>query len=69
MRKTHFFCFFAKDVKKCSEVRKVIPLCRVAPSAPVTVGAEYDAKIEDTAREGDGIARVEGFVILVPVPK
>jgi predicted RNA-binding protein with TRAM domain len=37
-----------------------------APSAPVTVGAEYDAKIEDTAREGDGIARVEGFVIFVP---
>jgi predicted RNA-binding protein with TRAM domain len=37
-----------------------------APSAPVTVGAEYDAKIEDTAREGDGIARIEGFVIFVP---
>jgi predicted RNA-binding protein with TRAM domain len=37
-----------------------------APSAPVTVGAEYDTKIEDTAREGDGIARVEGFVIFVP---
>jgi predicted RNA-binding protein with TRAM domain len=37
-----------------------------APSAPVTVGVEYDAKIEDTAREGDGIARVEGFVIFVP---
>ena len=40
-----------------------------APSAPVTVGAEYDAKIEDTAREGDGIARVEGFVIFVPEAK
>ena len=37
-----------------------------APSAPVTVGAEYDAKIEDIAREGDGIARVESFVIFVP---
>lgn len=37
-----------------------------APTAPVTVGAEYDAKIEDTAREGDGIARVEGFVVFVP---
>jgi predicted RNA-binding protein with TRAM domain len=37
-----------------------------APSAPVTVGAEYDAKIEDTACLGDGIARVEGFVIFVP---
>lgn len=37
-----------------------------APTVPVTVGAEYDAKIEDTAREGDGIARIEGFVVFVP---
>lgn len=37
-----------------------------APPVPVTVGAEYDAEIEDTAREGDGIARIEGFVIFVP---
>jgi len=37
-----------------------------APPVPVTVGAEYDAKIEDIAREGDGIAKVEGFVIFVP---
>ncbi len=37
-----------------------------APAAPVAVGAEYDVKIEDIAREGDGIARVEGFVIFVP---
>jgi len=33
--------------------------------APVEVGKEYDVKIEDIAREGDGIARVEGFVIFV----
>ena len=30
----------------------------------VAAGAEYDAQIEDTARGGDGIARVEGFVSL-----
>jgi predicted RNA-binding protein with TRAM domain len=29
------------------------------------VGEEYDVKIEDIAREGDGIARVDGFVIFV----
>jgi predicted RNA-binding protein with TRAM domain len=34
--------------------------------APVEEGKEYDVKIEDIAREGDGIARVEGFVIFVP---
>ena len=36
------------------------------PAAPVEVGKEYTVKIEDIAREGDGIARVEGFVIFVP---
>ena len=36
-----------------------------APTAPIAVGKEYDAKIEDIAREGDGIARIEGFVIFV----
>jgi predicted RNA-binding protein with TRAM domain len=35
------------------------------PTAPVAVGNEYDVKIEDIAREGDGIARIEGFVIFV----
>ncbi|MDM7934373.1 MAG: TRAM domain-containing protein [Methanothrix sp.] len=39
---------------------------RSSTSAPVEVGKEYDVKIEDIAREGDGIARVEGFVIFVP---
>jgi predicted RNA-binding protein with TRAM domain len=33
--------------------------------APIEVGKEYDVTIEDIAREGDGIARVEGFVIFV----
>ncbi len=37
--------------------------------APVEVGVEYDVQIEDIAREGDGIARVEGFVIFVPQAK
>jgi len=34
--------------------------------APVDVGKEYDVEIQDIAREGDGIARVEGFVVFVP---
>ncbi|NYT03028.1 MAG: TRAM domain-containing protein [Methanosarcinales archaeon] len=42
---------------------------RSAPAAPVEVGKEYEVKIEDIAREGDGIARVEGFVIFVPGTK
>ena len=37
--------------------------------APVVVGESYDVSIDDIAKEGDGIARVEGFVIFVPQTK
>jgi len=37
--------------------------------APVDVGKEYDVKIEDISKKGDGIARVSGFVIFVPNTK
>ena len=40
-----------------------------APSAPVEAGKEYDVEIEDIAKKGDGIARIEGFVIFVPDTK
>ena len=36
---------------------------------PVELYKEYEAKIEDMSRRGDGIARVEGFVIFVPNTK
>jgi predicted RNA-binding protein with TRAM domain len=35
-------------------------------TAPVEAGETYDVTIEDIAREGDGIARVSGFVVFVP---
>jgi predicted RNA-binding protein with TRAM domain len=35
----------------------------------VDVGKQYDVKIEDTARQGDGIARISGLVIFVPNTK
>jgi predicted RNA-binding protein with TRAM domain len=38
-------------------------------NAPVVEGQTYDVKIEDTAKKGDGIARIEGFVIFVPGSK
>ncbi len=37
--------------------------------APVKVGEVRDVTIEDTAKQGDGIARVEGLVIFVPNTK
>jgi len=37
--------------------------------SPVKVGEKYDVKIEDTARQGDGIARISGLVVFVPNTK
>jgi predicted RNA-binding protein with TRAM domain len=36
---------------------------------PVEVDKEYEAKIEDISRRGDGVAKIEGFVIFVPNTK
>ena len=35
-------------------------------NVPVVEGKEYDVTIEDVGRGGDGIARIDGFVIFVP---
>ncbi|MDQ3851387.1 MAG: TRAM domain-containing protein [Thermoproteota archaeon] len=32
---------------------------------PVETGKEYDVQITETSRRGDGIAKVQGFVIFV----
>ncbi|MBO4302792.1 TRAM domain-containing protein [Methanosarcinaceae archaeon] len=34
--------------------------------APVSEGKTYTVKIENIAEKGDGIARIEGYVIFVP---
>ena len=34
-------------------------------SKPVEVGKEYEADITELSRRGDGVARIEGFVIFV----
>jgi predicted RNA-binding protein with TRAM domain len=36
-----------------------------APKTPVSVGEEYNVKIEEISRQGMGVAKIEGFVILV----
>ncbi len=38
-------------------------------NSPLNVGETYDVTIEDVGREGDGITRVEGFVVFVPNTK
>lgn len=38
-------------------------------TAPIKEGDEYKVKIEDVGKEGDGITRIEGFVVFVPETK
>jgi predicted RNA-binding protein with TRAM domain len=34
-------------------------------SKPVEVGKQYDVEITEISRQGDGVARVQGFVVFV----
>jgi len=36
---------------------------------PVEVGKEYDVDITEVSRRGDGVTRIQGFVIFVPNTK
>jgi len=36
---------------------------------PVKVGEEYDVVIESVGSRGDGIARIQGFIVFVPGSK
>ena len=36
---------------------------------PVELDKEYEAKIEEISRKGDGVAKIEGFVIFVAKAK
>jgi len=36
---------------------------------PVEVGKDYDVEIKETSRRGEGIARIQGFVVFVPNTK
>ncbi len=38
-------------------------------STPVEEGKVYEATIEDIGREGDGVARIQNFVVFVPGTK
>lgn len=42
---------------------------RSSKPAPVEAGKEYDVSITEISRRGEGIAKVENFVIFVPGTK
>ena len=37
--------------------------------APVEAEKEYDVEIKELSKRGDGVARIEGFVVFVPGTK
>ena len=37
--------------------------------APVEEGKQYEVDIKEVSRRGDGLARIEGFVVFVPNTK
>jgi predicted RNA-binding protein with TRAM domain len=37
--------------------------------APVEEGKQYEVDIKELSRRGDGLARIEGFVVFVPNTK
>jgi len=37
-----------------------------AYNAPVEEGKQYEVDIKELSRRGDGLARIEGFVVFVP---
>ena len=39
------------------------------PPSPVKAGEEHEVTIEEISRRGDGIAKIQGFVIFVPGTK
>lgn len=53
-----------KEVQRTSEDRSFGGFGGFTPK-PVERGKEYDVKIEEISRKGDGIARIQGFVIFV----
>ncbi len=36
---------------------------------PVEIGKEYDVKVQEVSRRGEGIARIQGLVIFIPNAK
>ncbi len=68
-REKSFSRFFAKDGEDLFRSDGGSSMGGSDPAAPVEAGKEYDVEIQDIAREGDGIARIEGFVIFVPDAK
>jgi len=39
---------------------------RNRPKVPVEEGKTYEVEIQDVGKQGDGIAKIDGFVVFVP---
>ncbi len=50
-----------------SEPRQRVPTS--SKEKPVKVGEEIDVTVSEVSRRGDGVARIQGFVIFIPNTK
>jgi len=41
----------------------------MAVSKPVEEGKEYEVDVQELSRRGDGLAKIEGFVVFIPNTK
>jgi predicted RNA-binding protein with TRAM domain len=51
-----------------SEARQRFPAAS-SKEKPVKVGEEIDVTVSEVSRRGDGVARIQGFVIFIPNTK
>jgi predicted RNA-binding protein with TRAM domain len=60
-------CEFSPD--ELAETNTEVKRMERSFNKPVEQGKEYEVEIKETSRRGDGVARIEGFVVFVPQTK
>jgi predicted RNA-binding protein with TRAM domain len=60
-------CEFSPD--ELAETNNEVKRMERSFNKPVEQGKEYEVEIKETSRRGDGVARIEGFVVFVPQTK
>ena len=64
---TPFVCAYFRLIDQINRGKRLF--AEENKSSPVSAGGVHEVTIDGIAREGDGIARIQGFVIFVPGTK
>ena len=60
-----FNCHAVHYQSECRTEEDVLEGSRFGGPKPVETGKEYDVQVTEISRKGDGVARVQGFIIFV----